>query len=61
MSSASFWKAFVAVFAVAFAANVAVSYIWSQWFHSSGWQWDTTTATAAVTGFVVTYIVRRKK
>jgi len=58
MNTKSFWKTFAVVFIAAFAANAAVAYLWSTFFHESRWQWDTTTATAVVAGLAVTYLLR---
>ncbi|RJQ36335.1 hypothetical protein C4552_03545 [Candidatus Parcubacteria bacterium] len=60
MNTPSFWKIFAVVFVVAFAANVVVAYLWSVYFHGSGWQWDATTTTAAIIGLAAAYIMHRK-
>ncbi len=57
-----FWRIFVVVFVVAFITNTVVSYAWNYFFHDNRLQWDTTTTTAAVVaGFVVAFILNKKK
>ena len=61
MDTKQFWKIFIIVFVAAFAANTLVAYLWSNFFHNSNWQWDTTTTTSALAALAVTYILNRKK
>ncbi|OGN09088.1 MAG: hypothetical protein A3C61_03850 [Candidatus Yanofskybacteria bacterium RIFCSPHIGHO2_02_FULL_39_10] len=58
MDKKRFWKTFVVVFIIAFAANILTAYLWSLAFPNSPWSWDTTTTTAGMIALIVAYVQR---
>ena len=58
MDKKRFWKTFVVVFIIAFAANILTAYFWSWAFPNSPWSWDTTTTTAGMIALIVAYVQR---
>ena len=56
MNKKRFWKIFIVVFVIAFAANILVAYLWSRAFPNSPWSWDTTTTTVVMLALIVAYV-----
>ena len=59
MDKKHFWKIFIVVFIIAFAANILTAYLWSWAFPNSPWSWDTSSVTAVIIALLVAYMQRR--